>query len=126
MEKNRWLIRPGVSFTSKGGKDDRKNIHLNYAQVPLDIGFSFYKSAIFGLPGGVRAIGSPYVAYLINNNNYNYNKMDYGLRGGVSTYIGETSKLEFLVLSEWGFGNVTHEDLSQKNYSISGSILFTF
>ena len=125
MEKGRWLVRPGVNFVSKGGKTNGITIGLNYIQLPVDFSLSFYKSAIFTLPGGIRLVGSPYYAMLVNDNDFdNYKRSDYGVRTGLGVYIGETSKLELLLLSEFGFAHVT-DDRVQRNQCISFTVLFT-
>jgi thiol-disulfide isomerase/thioredoxin len=125
LEERRWLVRPGALFVSKGGKTENEVLRLNYLEMPVDIGLTLHKGAIFGLPGGFRLIVSPFLAYPINRSDYR--QFDYGARAGLGAYVGETSKLELLLLSESGFVQVVPAgNDGRRNFSISASVLFTF
>lgn len=122
FSSKRLLFRPGLSFIEKGSAD----LKLTYLQMPIDVGLTIHKSAIFGLPGGYRIIASPYSAILLNGRDNNLRKVDYGLRYGASAYIGDTSRLELIISSEFGFSDISAtQPLLQSNRLLNLSFAFT-
>lgn len=124
-EKDRFLLRQGIGYASKGIKD----LKLDYLQFPLDIGYTFYKPNFFGLPSGLCALITPYYARLLNQAQENLNRNDYGFRYGISYYLGETSKFEVILSSENGMISII-PDLEGKrkprNRGVNLSFALTF
>ncbi len=89
IEKNRFLFRPSIGYISKGNE----NFKLDYITIPVDVGSTFYKGAILGLPGGFRAVVSPYCSFLVNQSgNSELSSFDLGVTYGVSAYVGDDKK----------------------------------
>ena len=122
IEKNRFLFRPSIGYISKGNE----NLKLEYLTIPIDLGFTFYKRAILGLPGGFRAIISPYYSFLINNSGNNkVKKYDFGLTYGVSTYIGDDKKIELFLFINNGMNDVKINTVGSQNnqsFGLSASL----
>lgn len=110
----RYLIRPGIGFSSEG----IKGLSVNYLKIPVEFGYSIYKGSLFNLPGSVKIIGAPYYAFRLNKNELGISKNDYGMRLGIAPHIGQGDKLEFQLYYDLGmkdlFKNING---SQKNKS---------
>jgi hypothetical protein len=97
-------IQPELLYTTKGAAADynllgargRNTFQLNYAELPV--------LATFKLGQAVELQAGPYAAYLLNSNlnsngdfgtgisainRGNFNKVDYGLAGGINLYLGQ-------------------------------------
>lgn len=122
IEKHRFLFRPSIGYVYKGNE----NLKLDYLTIPIDLGFTFYKGAIFGLPGGLRVIVTPYYSVLINHSgNDEIKNYDFGLTYGVSTYIGADKKIELFLFVNNGLNDVkVNTDGSQNNqaFGLSASL----
>ena len=101
-----FAIQPELLYTTKGAAADynvlgfingRNTFRLNYAELPV--------LATFKLGQAVELQAGPYAAYLLNSNinsngdfgtgtnainRDNFNKVDYGLAGGLNIYFGKT------------------------------------
>lgn len=101
-----FAIQPELLYTTKGASADynvlgfingRNTFRLNYAELPV--------LATFKLSQAVELQAGPYAAYLLNSNinsngdfgngtnainRDNFNKVDYGLAGGLNIYFGRT------------------------------------
>jgi len=123
IESSRVLIRPGIGFVSKGNS----LYPLNYLSVPIDFGFSVYKGAFFGLPGGCRIIGAPNYSFLLNDTQQLFKRNDFGVRYGIAAYIGDTSKIELILTSDMGLLNISElVEETKRNQSYSFGVAFTF
>lgn len=109
LEYARFLIRPGIGYTLRGNDEEK----LKSLMFPIDIGYTLYKSAIFGFPGGVRIIASPYYSILLND--VQISKNDFGFRSGIATYIGESSKLEAMLLFERGLTDLNNTETGKQH-----------
>lgn len=117
IEKNRFLLRPSIGYISKGNE----NLKLDYLTIPIDLGFTFYKGAIFGLPGGFRAIVTPYYSFLVNHSGNNkVSNYDFGLAYGISTYIGDTNKIELFVFVNNGLNDLKINTMGSQNNQAFG------
>lgn len=100
-----FAIQPELLYTTKGASADynvlgfingRNTFRLNYAELPI--------LATFKLGQSVELQAGPYAAYLLNSNinsngdfgtgssainRDNFNKVDYGLAGGLNIYFGK-------------------------------------
>lgn len=99
-----FAIQPELLYTTKGAAADynflgfngRNTFRLNYAELPV--------LATFKLGQAVELQAGPYVSYLLNSdinsngdfgvgtaaiNRNNFNKIDYGLAGGLNVYFGK-------------------------------------
>lgn len=99
-----FAIQPELLYTTKGSAADynilgfngRNTFKLNYAELPV--------LATFKLGQAVELQAGPYVSYLLNSNvnsngdfglgtsainRDNFNKVDYGLAGGLNVYFGK-------------------------------------
>ncbi|MFD2572932.1 porin family protein [Spirosoma soli] len=99
-----FAIQPELLYTTKGSSADfniigvsgRNTFRLNYAELPV--------LATFKLGQAVELQAGPYAAYLLNSNvnsnsdfgvgtgainRDNFNKVDYGLAGGLNIYFGK-------------------------------------
>ena len=103
-----FAIQPELLYTQKGASADynvnvlgfsasgRNTFRLNYAELPV--------LATFKLGQAVELQAGPYVSYLLNSdvnsngdfgtgtgaiNRNNFNKVDYGLAGGINIYFGK-------------------------------------
>lgn len=125
LEFNRWLLRPGIYFTSRGGKIDNQVIRLNYIEFVTDVGFTIHKGSVMGFPGGIRIVTSPYASRLVNQDGFR--QQDYGIRWGAGAYIGQTSNLELLLRTDNGLQQIQRNDNgSYRNQSVTMSMLLTF
>lgn len=123
FEKNRILIRPMVGYLKNGNANNK----LNYLITSLDLGLTFKKGAIFGLPGGYRIIASPYYSFLLNSAKNVFYQRDLGLKYGVSAYVGETSKIELQLFSSNGFIDIdTKTNANQRNQLFGIGCALTF
>ncbi len=123
FEKNRILIRPTVGYLKNGNTNNK----LNYLITSLDLGLTVKKGAIFGLPGGYRIITSPYYASLMNSAKNVFNKRDFGLKYGISAYIGQTTKIELQLFGSNGFIDIDNKtDGNQRNQLFGVSCALTF
>lgn len=100
-----FAIQPELLYTTKGAAADynvlgfngRNTFKLNYAELPV--------LATFKLGQAVELQAGPYVSYLLNSNinsngdfgtgssainRDNFNKVDYGIAGGLNIYFGKT------------------------------------
>lgn len=123
LESSRVLTRPGIGFISRGNS----LYPLHYLSIPVDFGFSFYKGAFFGLPGGCRIIGTPYYSFLLNDTPQLFKRHDFGVRYGIAAYIGDTSKIELKLTSDMGLLNISElSEETKQNQSYSIGVAFTF
>ncbi len=125
LQSKRFLLRQGIGYASKGNQD----IKLDYLQFPLDIGFTFYKPVLFGLPDGVRLLVTPYYARLLNQRRTELHKNDFGLRYGISYSTTGASKLELILCVENGMTSVIpnpYGKQKQQNRSVNLSFALTF
>lgn len=123
MSNNRFLIRPGIGFVSKGNSLNP----LQYLSVPVDLGFSVYKGAFFGLPGGFRVIGTPHYSFLLGDKQSLFKRNDFGVRYGIAAYIGDTSKIELILTSDLGLVNISQlPEQTKRNRSYNIGVAFTF
>ncbi|WP_461138945.1 porin family protein [Spirosoma pomorum] len=99
-----FAIQPELLYTTKGASADynlvgargRNTFQLNYAELPV--------LATFKLGQAVELQAGPYASYLLNSNlnsngdfgtgsssinRDNFNKVDYGLAGGLNLYLGQ-------------------------------------
>lgn len=99
-----FAIQPELLYVNKGASADydivgftgRNTFKLNYAELPV--------LATFKLGQAVELQAGPYVAYLLNSdltsngdfgtgrgaiNRDNFNKLDYGIAGGLNVYFGK-------------------------------------
>jgi hypothetical protein len=99
-----FAIQPELLYMTKGASADynilgingRNTFRLNYAELPV--------LATFKLGQAVELQAGPYVGYLLNSNinsngdfgvgtaainRDNFNKVDYGLAGGLNVYFGK-------------------------------------
>lgn len=99
-----FAIQPELLYTTKGasanynilGINGANTFRLNYAELPV--------LATFKLGQAVELQAGPYVAYLLNSNinsngdfgvgtgainRNNFNKVDYGVAGGLNIYFGK-------------------------------------
>ncbi|SFD87436.1 porin family protein [Spirosoma endophyticum] len=96
-----FAIQPELLYTTKGASADynvlglngKNTFKLNYAELPV--------LATFKLGQSVEIQAGPYVSYLLNssissNESFqttigrgNFNKVDYGLAGGLNLYFGK-------------------------------------
>jgi hypothetical protein len=99
-----FAIQPELLYTTKGASADynvfgfngKNTFRLNYAELPV--------LATFKLGQSVELQAGPYVSYLLNSdvnsngdfgtgtsaiNRDNFNKVDYGLAGGLNVYFGK-------------------------------------
>jgi len=99
-----FAIQPELLYTTKGASADynilgfngTNTFKLNYAELPV--------LATFKLGQAVELQAGPYVSYLLNSNinsngdfgsgstainRDNFNKVDYGLAGGLNVYFGK-------------------------------------
>lgn len=99
-----FAIQPELLYTTKGASADynvlgfngTNTFRLNYAELPV--------LATFKLGQAVELQAGPYVSYLLNSdvnsngdfgtgtaaiNRDNFNKIDYGLAGGLNIYFGK-------------------------------------
>lgn len=99
-----FAIQPELLYTTKGASADynilgfngTNTFKLNYAELPV--------LATFKLGQAVELQAGPYVSYLLNSNinsngdfgsgstainRDNFNKIDYGLAGGLNVYFGK-------------------------------------
>ncbi len=99
-----FAIQPELLYITKGASADYKvlgfngnnSFNLNYAELPV--------LATFKLGQAVELQAGPYVGYLLNSNvnsngdfgngttpinRDNFNKVDYGLAGGINVYFGK-------------------------------------
>lgn len=100
-----FAIQPELLYMTKGasatynvlGFSGKNTFKLNYAELPV--------LATFKLGSAVELQAGPYVSYLLNSNinsngdfgtgtsainRDNFNKVDYGLAGGINLYFGKT------------------------------------
>lgn len=124
--KYRMSIRPGLSLLSVGGKlNDGQPLRLHYVALPVTLSYLVRETVVFGLPGGYRANLTPYVSKLINSPNWAVSSVDYGTRLGLSTYIGDTSRLEAQVGYQLGLKDVSGKaDSGQYNRGIFLAVTF--
>lgn len=121
-----WLaIQPELLYTTKGASADynvlgfngRNTFRLNYAEVPVLLTFK--------LGDAVDLQAGPYVSYLLNSdinsngtfssgttplNRDQFNKVDYGLAGGLNIYFG---KMVVGARYEQGFRPIANTALSE-------------
>lgn len=124
-EKDRFLLRQGIGYASKGVKD----LKLDYLQFPLDIGYTFYKPKFFGLPSGLCVLITPYYARLLTQTQTILNKNDYGFRYGISYYLGDTSKLEAILSAENSMASIIPDLVGKRkprNKGVNLSVALTF
>jgi Outer membrane protein beta-barrel domain len=99
-----FAIQPELLYVNKGASADynivgftgRNTFKLNYAELPV--------LATFKLGQAVELQAGPYVSYLLNSdlasngdfgtgrgavNRDNFNKLDYGIAGGLNVYFGK-------------------------------------
>lgn len=99
-----FAVQPELLYTTKGASADynilgfngANTFKLNYAELPV--------LATFKLGQAVELQAGPYVAYLLNSNinsngdfgtgtgainRNNFNKVDYGIAGGLTVYFGK-------------------------------------
>ena len=99
-----FAVQPELLYTTKGASADynllgfngANTFRLNYAELPV--------LATFKLGQAVELQAGPYVAYLLNSNinsngdfgtgtgalnRNNFNKVDYGIAGGLNIYFGK-------------------------------------
>lgn len=123
IEKGRGLLRTGIEFEARGNQINK----LPYLTVPVDLGLSVYKGGLFGLPGGVRCIVTPYYSLLLNNRDNQFRHSDYGFRNGIAAFVGQTSKLELLLSYNHGVPNVSKvQDITHHSRTFSLLAAFTF
>ncbi|TCC90357.1 DUF255 domain-containing protein [Pedobacter frigiditerrae] len=96
--KARYVFQPGLSITSKGGNIKTNNVEARLTAHYLELGLlNSYQFKGFGY---FRLFASPYAATRLwaktkidgdpthHNFSNDFNKMDYGLRFGLSRYMG--------------------------------------
>lgn len=113
FEKKRLLFSTGINFASIGSSI----VSLNYIKVPAQLSVNFYRGTLLGLPGGFRALASPYYGRLLNNPSLNVNKNDLGMDYGLGVYIGDASNasLEFSIKGSQGFTDILPQSGKQTN-----------
>lgn len=120
MENKRYLIRPGLGYTIvKNNTSEAK-----YLNLPVDLGFTFNKTVLFGLSGGFRSIISPYFGFRISNNQ-EISDTDYGLKYGLESYIGDNSKIAIAFSYNHGLKNIFPDGSERHNRGFFISALLT-
>ncbi|QXP78708.1 MULTISPECIES: thioredoxin family protein [Winogradskyella] len=99
---NRFLFRTGIGFNSKGYED----FSINYLRIPFDFGVKVLNGSLINTQGGIRAMVSPYYAYKLNKADKGLRNDDYGVRFGLSHYIGSHNELELELYYEHGIQDV--------------------
>ncbi|MBJ6368763.1 thioredoxin family protein [Snuella sedimenti] len=117
-----YLFRTGFGFNSKGVR----NFSINYLRFPVEFGIKILNGSLIHTQGGIRAMVSPYYAFRLNKENKNLSSNDYGIRFGLSHFIGSDNELELELYYEYGMQDII-KDLNgkQNNKGLGLSLLLS-
>ena len=104
--RKRFSIRPGITLASKGGKAQGTPFAIRYLEFPTDLNYNLIKTGLVGFPGGLRLHVIPYWAVVVSQQENLIKRWDYGVKTGVSAFIGQTSTLELGIGYAAGLANV--------------------
>ncbi len=97
----------GLQFVAKGGQVQGTTFGLSYVEFPLDCSYNLIKRGLLGLPGGFRIHLAPYSALALRQTESLVKRWDYGIKPGVSAFLGATSNLELALSYGLGLRNVS-------------------
>ncbi len=109
---NRFYVKPAISYVHVNGNPNS----LQLLSFPCEVGLTFYKTAIFGLPGGFRFSTTPYYSIITKSQNDFFKNYDYGIRYGLAIYIGQSNRIEMQLNFNNGLANFMNSENNKFNY----------
>lgn len=104
--KKRVNLRSGLTLSARQlTLPENRTFRARYLELPVQFSYLLRKASLPGLRGGYRANLSAYGATLLRKSDF-IKPTDYGMRVGLSAFLGSTSRLELQVGYQLGLQNV--------------------